>query len=110
MNQFRIFSQIIIALLMISIFVSTSCSDKEREEAIPISDVPDKVLAAAQDTLPKRFVEEPLPDGPAKGNRISKKDMAYMRQEYYKLREWNSKGVPLDKTLKRLRINYAKSH
>ncbi len=63
---------------------------------------------AAQDTLPKRFVSEPLPDGPAKGHLISKKDMTYMKQEYYKLRGWNTKGVPLDKTLNQLRIDYAK--
>ncbi len=67
-------------------------------------------MDAAQDTLPKRFVKESLPDGPAKGHRISEKDMAYMKQEYYKLRRWDPKGVPLDKTLNKLRIDYAKSH
>ena len=66
-------------------------------------------MDASQDTLPRRFVEEPLPDGPAKGHRITKKDMAYMKQEYYKARGWDTHGVPLDKTLKRLRIKNAKS-
>ncbi len=51
-------------------------------------------IDSSKDTLPRRFVEEALPDGPAKGHRISKKDMAYMRQDYYKLRGWNKKGVP----------------
>ncbi|MBW2654323.1 MAG: aldehyde ferredoxin oxidoreductase family protein [Deltaproteobacteria bacterium] len=51
-------------------------------------------MDASKDTLPLRFINEPLPDGPAKGHRISKKDMTYMRQEYYKLRGWNEKGVP----------------
>ncbi|OGR28204.1 MAG: aldehyde ferredoxin oxidoreductase [Desulfobacterales bacterium RIFOXYA12_FULL_46_15] len=63
----------------------------------------------AEDTLPRRFVEEPLTDGPGKGHRISKKDMAYMKQEYYKTRGWDENGVPLDKTLKQLRIDYVKS-
>ena len=66
-------------------------------------------LDASQDTLPRRFVEEPLPDGPSKGHRISKKDMAYMKHEYYKTRGWNENGVPLKKTLKRLRIDYGRS-
>ncbi len=42
--------------------------------------------------------------GQAKGHRISKKEMAYMKQEYYKTRGWDTHGVPLDKTLKELRI------
>jgi len=66
-------------------------------------------LDAATDTLPRRFVEEPLPDGPSKGHCISKKDMAYMKHEYYKTRGWDENGFPLEKTLKRLRINYVRS-
>jgi len=64
-------------------------------------------LDATKDILPHRFVKEPLPDGPAKGHRISNKDMDYMRQEYYQLRGWDKKGVPANKTLNRLRIEYA---
>ncbi|MCK4767562.1 MAG: aldehyde ferredoxin oxidoreductase family protein [Desulfobacula sp.] len=67
-------------------------------------------LTAQKDILPRRFVEEPLPDGPSKGHRISRDDMDYMRQEYYQLRGWNKKGVPLDKTLNRLGIKYAGPH
>jgi len=67
-------------------------------------------LDSSKDTLPRRFVEEPLPDGPGKGHRISKKDMAYMRHEYYKIRGWDENGVPLDKTLKRLRIQHVSSN
>ncbi len=66
-------------------------------------------LDVATDTLPKRFIEEPLPDGPSKGHCISKKDMAYMKHEYYMTRGWDEKGFPLEKTLKRLRINYVRS-
>ncbi|MCF6247480.1 MAG: aldehyde ferredoxin oxidoreductase family protein [Desulfobacula sp.] len=67
-------------------------------------------LDISEDMLPRRFVEEPLPDGPAKGHRISKKDMAYMKKEYYKKRGWDENGVPLETTLKRLRIDYARSN
>lgn len=64
----------------------------------------------AADTLPRRFVEEPLPDGPSKGHRISKKDMAAMKQDYYKLRGWSDQGIPLDNTLNRLGLTYARPH
>lgn len=67
-------------------------------------------MDADADTLPRRFVEEPLPDGPGKGHRISQKDMAYMKHEYYKTRGWDENGIPLEKTLKRLRIDYVRSH
>ena len=63
-------------------------------------------MDATKDTLPRRFVEEPLPDGPAKGHRISKEDMDYMKLEYYKIRGWNEDGVPLEKTLERLGVHH----
>ena len=56
------------------------------------------------ETLPKRFVDEPLPDGPHKGHRISKSDMDYMKQDYYQIRGWDHLGIPLDITLQRLGI------
>ncbi len=67
-------------------------------------------LDTKMDTLPHRFVKEPLPDGPSRGHRISNEDMNHMRQEYYQLRGWDKKGIPLNKTLNRLRIEYAGSH
>jgi aldehyde:ferredoxin oxidoreductase len=60
-----------------------------------------------KDILPRRFVKEPLPDGPSKGHKISENDMAYMKQEYYEIRGWSKDGVPLDKTLDRLGIKHA---
>jgi len=56
----------------------------------------------AQDTLPKRFVNEVLEDGPAKGHRISQEDMHYMLQEYYLARGWTKGGIPTKATLVRL--------
>ena len=63
-------------------------------------------IDASHDTLPRRFVKEVLPDGPAAGHRISERDMLYMKQEYYHIRGWNEEGVPLHETLKRLRIRH----
>jgi len=51
------------------------------------------------DTLPKRMLEEPMPDGPAKGMVAHLKDML---PEYYKLRGWDADGVPTPEKLKEL--------
>ncbi len=52
------------------------------------------------DTLPKRLLEEPLPDGPAKG-RTAKEALETYLPLYYKIRGWEN-GVPKPETLKRL--------
>jgi aldehyde:ferredoxin oxidoreductase len=57
-----------------------------------------------EDTLPKRFVNEALKDGPSKGHRISKEDMAFMLKEYYESRGWSKDGIPEKKTLEKLGI------
>ncbi len=66
-------------------------------------------MDTSQDTLPRRFVKEALPDGPSKGHRISEEDMAFMREAYYKTRGWSQKGIPLESTLDRLGIAGCKS-
>ena len=50
----------------------------------------------SQDTLPKRILEEPIADGPLKGE-VSKLDQ--MLPEYYQQRGWSSEGVPTDERL-----------
>jgi len=52
------------------------------------------------DTLPKRLLEEPMPEGPAKGHVVELKEMI---EEYYKLRGWIN-GVPTAEKLKELEI------
>lgn len=51
------------------------------------------------DTLPKRMLEEPMPDGPAKGKVVP---LDKMLREYYRLRGWDSNGVPTPEKLKEL--------
>jgi aldehyde:ferredoxin oxidoreductase len=46
---------------------------------------------ADQDTLPRRFTHEPLKEGPSKGQVVP---VARMVKEYYKIKGWDSKGVP----------------
>lgn len=45
----------------------------------------------ADDTLPKRLLNEPIPDGPSKGN---VHHLDELLPEYYTLRGWDPEGVP----------------
>lgn len=60
------------------------------------------------DYLPQRFTEEPLPDGPSKGQRISKEELENMLDNYYELRGWDRKtGIPKPEKLKELGLEKA---
>jgi aldehyde:ferredoxin oxidoreductase len=49
-------------------------------------------LSRKDDTLPQRFLEEPLPDGPARGHVVN---LDPMLDEYYELRGWDKRtGFP----------------
>jgi aldehyde:ferredoxin oxidoreductase len=61
-------------------------------------------ISRKDDTLPKRYFEEPIPEGPAKGSVIEKKGFNSMLDEYYRLHGWNNDGIPTKKTLNRLGI------
>ncbi|MHB9115670.1 MAG: aldehyde ferredoxin oxidoreductase family protein [Thermoleophilia bacterium] len=58
-------------------------------------------FSAADDTIPPRELEEPLPDGPGKGQVCH---LPEMLEEYYRLRGWDADGIPTAATLDRLRI------
>lgn len=47
-----------------------------------------------EEKIPARFMEEPLPSGPAKGHYISKEELRKMLNEYYRIRGWDDKGKP----------------
>ena len=48
-------------------------------------------LSARDDTLPKRFLEEPMPEGPSKGQ-VFEQDQ--LLPTYYEVRGWDRNGVP----------------
>lgn len=58
-------------------------------------------LTKADDTLPERFLKEPMPDGPAKGqvNRLEE-----MLEDSYAAMGWDSDGVPTPELLKKLNL------
>jgi aldehyde:ferredoxin oxidoreductase len=45
------------------------------------------------DTLPPRFLNEPLPEGMAKGKKVEGLDI--MLDEYYQIRGWDKEGNPI---------------
>lgn len=47
---------------------------------------------AAEDTLPARFFEEPLPSGVAKGTVLSRAGFEAMKRAYYEGRGWDGEG------------------
>ena len=59
-------------------------------------------LTDKDDTLPKRMLEEPMPEGPGKGHVVHLDEML---PEYYKLRGWTVKGTPTAKKMKELGIS-----
>ena len=54
------------------------------------------------DTLPKRFLEEPMPEGPNKGHVVKLHEIL---PKYYKLRGWDEKGYPTEEKLKELGLD-----
>ena len=61
-------------------------------------------LSRQDDTLPKRYFNEPISEGPAQGQVILRKEFNKILDKYYQLHGWDENGVPKKNTLKRLGI------
>jgi aldehyde:ferredoxin oxidoreductase len=59
-------------------------------------------FSRADDTLPKRMLEEPMPQGPAAGHVV---ELDQMLPEFYELRGWDENGVPTDEKLAELGLS-----
>jgi aldehyde:ferredoxin oxidoreductase len=60
-------------------------------------------FSKADDNLPWRCLNEPLPDGPAKGNTVP---LDRMLKDYYEERGWNQdSGLPKQETIERLGLS-----
>lgn len=57
------------------------------------------------DTLPARLMEEPLPEGGAKGQVVTREALDSMLDEYRKLRGWNEEGIPGEDKLRELGLH-----
>ncbi len=58
----------------------------------------------SDDTLPKRFMEEPLPSGPHRGHMITREILDRLLDDYYAVRGWNKEGAPTAAKLEQLTI------
>jgi len=62
-------------------------------------------ISRQDDTLPKRYFKEPIPEGPAQGEIISHKEFNKMLDEYYRLHDWDGNGIPKRENLERLGLD-----
>jgi len=58
----------------------------------------------ADDTLPERTLNEPLPDGPGKGQCIGQENLNRMIDDFYACQGWDTRGVPTEATLRKYDI------
>lgn len=64
-------------------------------------------ISRKDDYLPPRFTEDSLPDGPSKGQRIPKRELEEMLDNYYHIRGWDKKtGHPTNQKLKELDLGF----
>lgn len=55
------------------------------------------------DTLPRRFLEEPIPEGPSQGMHTDEPTLNRMLDDFYKLKGWDPKtGIPTREKLSRM--------
>ncbi|MEW6667659.1 MAG: aldehyde ferredoxin oxidoreductase family protein [Thermodesulfobacteriota bacterium] len=59
-------------------------------------------LSRKDDTLPVRYFEEPVAEGPAAGSMIDRIRFQHMLDEYYRLHGWDRDGIPKRRSLQRL--------
>jgi len=62
-------------------------------------------LSRADDVLPHKVMNEPLPDAVPKGHFISRSDLDAMLDEYYGARGWDSNGIPTPQKLAELKLD-----
>jgi aldehyde:ferredoxin oxidoreductase len=56
------------------------------------------------DHVPPRDLEDPVPNGPAKGAVVKREDYQRMRDEFYALSGWDKDGIPTEAKLKEMAL------
>lgn len=59
-------------------------------------------MGRKDDHLIGKWAEEPVPNGPFKGERIDPVKWEEMLDDYYRLRGWSNNGIPSREKLKKL--------
>jgi len=63
-------------------------------------------VSREKDTLPKRYIDHPVKEGPVKGAVLESAKFEEMKTKYYELRRWDVKtGIPTEETLKELGLD-----
>jgi aldehyde:ferredoxin oxidoreductase len=62
-------------------------------------------LDRKDDRLIGKWANEPVPNGPYKGEKIDSEKWEVMLDEYYRLRGWDEKGIPKKEKLKELGLD-----
>ena len=62
-------------------------------------------MTAADDYLPELLLTKPHKKGPSAGRIIGTEKFAEKTQEYYKLRGWDTNGVPTEEKLAELGVD-----
>lgn len=61
-------------------------------------------ISRKDDKLPSRFTDEPMPEGPGKGQRVN---LEPMLKDYYRLRGWDMEnGLPTKETIRMLSLQW----
>lgn len=58
------------------------------------------------DYPPRRFMEEPVPKGPAEGKLVSRENCDALLDNYYRARGWSAKGLPRRSKLNELGLSF----
>jgi aldehyde:ferredoxin oxidoreductase len=64
-------------------------------------------VSRKDDALPHRTSHQPIPDGPSKGMQTPPDEFNAMLDEYYRLRGWDSNGIPTREKLTALGLEEA---
>ena len=59
-------------------------------------------LTRADDTVPPRVMNDPIPSGISKGSRVTQEDLNILLDGYYEARGWTPEGIPKSEKLKEL--------
>jgi aldehyde:ferredoxin oxidoreductase len=57
-------------------------------------------LTRADDNVPPRIMNDPIPSGVAKGARVTQEDLDILLDSYYEARGWTPSGIPKTEKLK----------
>jgi aldehyde:ferredoxin oxidoreductase len=61
-------------------------------------------ISRKDDYLPEAYYNQPIPDGPTKGEYIDKEKFETLLDDYYTLHGWDDNGIPTDETIHRLNL------